>query len=438
VPLLALGAFLMCTTEYIVAGLMPDMAGSFGVSPSQVGSLVTVFAVGMMAAPVMAIITRRLPQRATLILALAVYATGHVVAALSASFEVMIAARALTALVTGAFWAVGSVVATRAAGPAAAARALGVMGIGVGLSNMMGVPLGSWAGQVLGWRGAFWGLAALAVLVALAIALTPLAKQDRVSHSVAAELRGLGDRRIWLLLAAAVLVIGGVMGTFTYISPLATDRMGLPLWAVPLVLVAFGVGALIGTGVGGRLGDRSPLGTFIGAAVVSAIALAVLVPLSTNPVTAVTLILLAAAAGMAVPPVATVLAVRYVRSAPTLAAALAVAAFNGGTAIGSWIDGEGLRTSLRATAPAAIGAVMAALALAPLLVLAATQAARVRRSTSASGGRQMRRDDLVRTPDRKRAFSLEQQVSDPNEVVVISSGGDDLRAPATTREPVNR
>src|SRR3954453_3405532 len=161
VRLLALGAFLMCTTEFMIAGLLAQMADDFGVRPSQVGLLITAFAIGMIVgAPVMAIVTLRLPKRATLVLALAIFAAGHVIAALSGSFALLLAARVLTAVVTGAFWSGASVVATRGAGPAAGSRALGVMGSGVALATVLGVPLGSLAGEHLGWRGTFWAVAA--------------------------------------------------------------------------------------------------------------------------------------------------------------------------------------------------------------------------------------------------------------------------------------
>lgn len=170
VPLLALGTFLMCTTEYLVAGLLPEMSSAFGVGLSQTGLLITAFAAGMIVgAPAMALATLRLPRRATLVGALVVFAAGHVLAAVSSDFAVVLSARVLTALVTGAFWSVASVVATTAAGPASASRALGVMMSGVGLATVVGVPLGSWAGQQVGWRGAFWALAALSALAAVVI-----------------------------------------------------------------------------------------------------------------------------------------------------------------------------------------------------------------------------------------------------------------------------
>src|SRR3954471_5001575 len=132
VALLALGAFLMCTTEFMIAGLLPQMAADFGVRPSRIGLLITAFAGGMIVgAPVMAVATLRVPKRATLVLALAIFAVGHVIAAVSDAFAVVLAARVLPAVVTGAFWSVAAFVATPAAGPAASSRALGVMMSGV-------------------------------------------------------------------------------------------------------------------------------------------------------------------------------------------------------------------------------------------------------------------------------------------------------------------
>jgi predicted MFS family arabinose efflux permease len=372
VPLLAIGTFLMCTTEFIVAGLLPEMSADFGISLSQTGLLITAFAVGMIiGAPAMAIATLRMPRRATLVLALGIFALGHVIAALSSSFTVVLGARVLTALVTGAFWAVASVVATTAAGPANASRALGVMMSGVGLATVVGVPAGTLAGQHLGWRGAFWALAVLAAAAALVIARFVPTDTERQIPSIRSEVSALRSRPLWLVLAATVLVTGGYMATFSYISPLLTDRTGLPAGAVPLVLVGFGVGSLIGTNAGGRLADRNPVGTFLAAACGAGVVLLLLIPLSTSVAATVVLVVLLGATGMSVPPVATGLAVRYASTAPTLAAALAVSAFNAGIAIGSWLAGHTLDSSLATTGPTVVGLAMVTLGLAPLLVVAA-------------------------------------------------------------------
>src|SRR3954452_14349014 len=371
VLLLAVGTFLMCTTEFMIAGLLPQMADDFGVRPSQVGLLITAFAIGMIVgAPVMAIATLRLPKRLTLVLALVIFAAGHVLAALSGSFALLLAARVLTAVVTGAFWSVASVVATRAAGPDASSRALGVMGSGVAFATVLGVPLGSLAGAHLGWRGTFWALAALAVVAAAVIGRYTPGDASGAAVSVRSELRALRSVRLWLLLGATVLVMGGCMGTFSFISPLLTERSGIRSGLVPLVFVCFGLGSMIGTNGVGRFADRRPIATFVACALAAGVVLVLLVPLSANPVTAVVVITFLGVVTMAIPPVATGLSLRLADSAPTLAAAFAVSAFNGGIAAGSSVGGHTLDTSLGATGPATVGAVMVVLGLIPLAALA--------------------------------------------------------------------
>jgi predicted MFS family arabinose efflux permease len=377
VPVLALGAFLMCTTEFLIAGLLPQMADDLGVRPSQIGLLITAFAFGMiLGAPVMALATLRLPKRATLVLALATFAAGHIIAALSGSFELLFAARVLTGVVTGAFWSAATVVATRAVDSGTRTHALGVIGSGVALATVLGVPLGSLAGEHLGWRGAFWALAAFAVLAAAVIGRFTPGEGAREGASVRSELQALRSVRLWLVLGSTVLVMGGCMGTFSFISPLLTGRSGIPLGLVPLVFVCFGVGSMIGTNGIGGFADRRPVATLIACALAAGLVLVLLIPLSANPLTAVIVITLLGVVSMAIPPVATGLSVRLAGSAPTLAAAFTVSAFNGGVATGSAIGGHTLNTSLGETGPATLGVAMVALGLIPLAALAMRRVSR--------------------------------------------------------------
>ncbi|MFF9526670.1 MFS transporter [Streptomyces achromogenes] len=371
--MLAAGTFLMGTTEFVIAGILPDIAPDLGTSVSHAGLLVTAFAAGMiLGGPTMALATLRLPQRLTLVLALTVFAAGHILAALTSSFTVVLAARFVTALATGAFWAVGFVIATAAAGPANATRAVSVMMGGLTLANVVGVPAGSLAGHITGWRGLFWVLAALAALAAAVIGRFLPRTPQRARVSVRDEIRALHQGRLWLALAAAVLIMGGVLATYTYITPLLTDRAGIPAGAVPLVLVAFGAGALGGTAIGGRFGDRHPMATTIPAAAATALALLALIPLSTTPPAAVTLIFLMALTGFTINPVVTALAVRFAGDAPTLASALTTSAYNTGIAAGSALAGQALASSLGVTGPALIGALFTGLTLLPLIALATT------------------------------------------------------------------
>ncbi|MFI6038169.1 MFS transporter [Streptomyces sp. NPDC051315] len=368
---LAAGTFLMGTTEFVIAGLLPEMAADLNVSVSHAGLLITAFAVGMIVGgPTMAMATLRLPRRHTLVGALVVFAVGHAVATLSTSFTVVLTARVVTALATGAFWAVGFVIATTTAGPASATRAVGVMMGGLTLANVVGVPIGSFVGHYTGWRGPFWALAVLATLAAAFVGRFIPRTEQRAEVSVRAEFRTLGQGRLWLALGAAVLIMGGVLATYTYITPLLTERAGIPAGAVPLVLIAFGIGALSGTAIGGHLGDSRPMTTTITAAAATALILLALVPASNSPVAAIALVFGMALTGFTVNPVVTSLAVRFAGDAPTLTSALTTSAYNTGIAAGSALAGQALDSSLGLTGPALTGAVLAALTLLPLIALA--------------------------------------------------------------------
>ncbi|WUX49929.1 MFS transporter (plasmid) [Streptomyces sp. NBC_01435] len=372
VYVLALGTFLMGTTEFVVAGLLPEIAGDLQVSVARTGLMITVFAVGMIVgAPLMAMLTLRLPKRLTLMLALGVFAAGHIIVALSSNFTLVLAARFLTAIATGAFWAVANVAAARAAGPAASSRALGLVGAGAMLANVVGVPLGAFAGQVMSWRGPFWALAALAAAAIALIARTvPHDGGDQQALSLRSELTALRPGRLWLVLAACATTTGGVLAAYSYISPLLTDRSGIASGTVPLVLVGFGLGALAGSLVGGRLGDRRPHTVTVVAAAGATLLLLSISLLAGYAVPTIILVTLLGFFGLGANPVLMSLAVRFARQAPVLASALTVSAFNLGTAIGSWMAGLTLSTSLGVTGPAVVGTVIAALTLVPTTALA--------------------------------------------------------------------
>ena len=371
VPLLTLGTFLMITTEYLVAGLLQEISADFGVSVAQVGLLITAFAIGMIiGSPLMALATLRLARRATLVLALFVFAAGHVLAALSSDFGIVAIARVITALAAGAFWAVAAVVATTAAGPANSSRALGVMMSGVGLATVVGVPLGAFAGQLLGWRGTFWALAFLAAAAAPVIAKYVPSTQNRGTTSALAEFRAVATGRMAILILATILATGGYMTVFSYLSPLATERAGIPAAAVPMVFIAFGAGAIIGTNLGGRFADKRPLTTFITATAATIVLTLLLIPLSANAAAVYILMFLLGTAGMGIPPIGTGLAVRFAHTAPTLAAAISVSAFNGGTALGAWTGASALESSLGNMGPLTVATIMASLGLLTLLVMA--------------------------------------------------------------------
>lgn len=367
VYVLAAATFLMGTSEFVVVGLLRQIAADLHVSIPRAGLLVTAFAVGMIVgAPTMAVATRRLPRRTTLALAMVIFSLGHLTGALSTSFSVALIARVLAALATGTFWAVGAVVATSAAGPQSGSRAMGVMVGGLTLANVTGVPLGAAAGQAFGWQGPFWMLAILALVAALVMRVWIHGERTHPATSLRAELAAFRQVHVWLVYTATALLQGGILAAYSYISPLVTDRAGMPISTVPIVLLCFGVGAFFGTNAGGRFGDHWPIATAVVATVTTAFALFTLAfgPVNT-PLTFVTVFALGTA-GFALSPILVTMALKAAPRAPILAASLSTSSFNVGIAAGSWLAGVGLGSRLGLQAPPALGALLAILALVPL------------------------------------------------------------------------
>ncbi|MFW0786324.1 MFS transporter [Gordonia sp. CPCC 206044] len=368
IHVLALGTFLMGTTEFIVAGLLPQIADDLRITVARAGLMITVFAVGMIVGtPLMALATVRVSPRTTLVASLGVFAVGHVVLATATRIDMVLAARFITALATGGFWAVAAVVASRTVGPSATPRALGIVLGGGMLANVLGVPLGAFAGQIIGWRGPFWILAASAGIAALAVArLVPGDPGDRAQSTVRKEVASLRDPRIWYVLAGCAVVCGSSLSVYSYIAPLLMNNSGLRESAVPLVLVAYGAGACVGSYVGGRVGSVYPLRVLSVAAAMTTLVLVALGLLSHLPLITVVLVTLLGLFGMSTNPVLVAMAVRFAGDTPTLASALTTSSFNLGTAIGSGMAGMAIQSRLGATGPVVIGAVIAVLYCVPI------------------------------------------------------------------------
>lgn len=375
---LTAGTFLMGTSEFVVAGILTEVASDLDVTVAHAGLAITVFAVGMIiGAPTMALLTLRLPRKTTLMLALAVFTIGHVGAALTDSFALLLVSRFVSALATGAFWAVAAVVASHVVSAGVRSRALGIVLGGGMLANVVGVPLGAFGGQVIGWRGPFWALAVLAAAAIAAVAaVIPPEHADGQEPSVRRELASLGSGRLWLTLAVCAGVNAGVLSVYSYLSPLLTDRTGASNILVPVALLIFGAGALLGSVLGGRAGDRRPFGTAMVTTGASLLVAAGLTVFADHLVPTFILIAVLGLVGLSANPVLVSLAVGYGGDAPTLPSAMATSMFNAGTAIGTAITAGLIGTDLGPTAAPVVGIVFAALTFVPLLTLRAVERSR--------------------------------------------------------------
>jgi DHA1 family chloramphenicol resistance protein-like MFS transporter len=363
---LALAIFALGTSEFMIAGLLPEIAADLRVGIPEAGYLISAFAVGMIVgAPAMTVLTLRLPRRTTLLAALAVFAAGHVIAALASDYAVLVVARVVTAVATGAFWAVAAVVAVSVVGPRLRARALAVLLGGLTVANVAGVPLGTLLGQELGWRSAFWAVAALAVLGAVGVFLSvPERTADTPVPRLSAELAAFRRGRLWLALGTIALYQAAMIGAFSYIAPLLTDVTGLEERWVPGVLLGFGIGSVVGVVVGGRLADPYPWPTLFCGLAAAGTLLGLIALFAREPVVVVGLVgLLGAVAFIAGAPLnARVFA--QAGPAPTLASATNTSAFNVGNTLGPALGGLAIDAGLGYTAPAWLGVVLATGAIA--------------------------------------------------------------------------
>ncbi|MFJ9693998.1 MFS transporter [Kitasatospora sp. NPDC101183] len=362
---LAIGAFGIGTTEFVIMGLLPEIADDYGVSIPSAGLLVTGYAIGVvLGAPLMTALGTRIGRKQMLMLLMGLFIVGNLLSAAAPSIGVMLAGRVVASLAHGAFFGIGSVVAAGLVAPGRQAGAIATMFTGLTVANVVGVPLGTFIGQNVGWRATFVAVAALGVagLVGVA-ALVPALPRTEGAH-LRRELTAFRNPQVLLAMAMTVLGFGGVFAAITYIAPMMTRVAGYSDGAVTWLLVLFGVGMVLGNLLGGRYADRRlmpMLYTSLGG-------LAVVLALFTftahsKPLAAVSILLVGALGFATVPPLQKRV-LDQAHGAPTLASAVNIGAFNLGNALAAWLGGQAISAGLGYTAPNWVGALLAASALA--------------------------------------------------------------------------
>ncbi|WP_327238642.1 MFS transporter [Streptomyces sp. NBC_01317] len=367
---LGLSVFALGTSEFMLSGLLPDLADDMDVSIPTAGLLISAFAIGMVVgAPLLAVATLRLPRRATLVALISVFGLGQVAGAVAPTYEILFASRVVSALACAGFWAVGAGVAIAMVPVTARARAMSVMIGGLSIANVLGVPAGAFLGEHLGWRSAFWAVAAAsAVALVGVLTLIPRIPLPAEKPLVRRELSLYADRQIWLAIVLTALAGGGIFCTFSYLAPLLTDVSGLDSGWVPTVLALFGIGALAGTTSGGRLADAHPFGVLLGGIGTSTILLITLALTASHPAVVVPLAFFLGFSAFITAPALSARMFNLAAAAPTLASATSTAAFNLGNTSGPWLGGRVIDADLGYAATAWAGASMTALAAALTVV----------------------------------------------------------------------
>ncbi|MEU6241173.1 MFS transporter [Streptomyces sp. NPDC047024] len=362
---LAVGAFGIGTTEFVMMGLLPDVAGDLRISIPAAGHLVSAYALGVViGAPLLAAVTARMSRRTVLIGLMALFVTGNALSAFAPGYDSLLAARFLSGLPHGAFFGVGAVVATSMVAPERKARSVSLMFLGLTVANVVGVPVATLMGQHLGWRATFLGVSVIGLAAIASLAL--LIPHDH-THASPAGLRGelaaLRSLPVWLALGTTVAGFGALFAAYSYVTPMLTDAAGFAPASVTLLLALFGVGATAGNLLGGRLADHAMRGTLFGGLAALGVVLA-LFPLMMRAEwsAALAVALLGMAAFVTGSPLQ-LMVMDKAAAAPSLASSANQAAFNLANAGGAWIGGLALAAGLGATSPALAGAALAVLGI---------------------------------------------------------------------------
>ncbi len=339
-PWLPLGAmtlatFSIGTNELMIQGLLPEIAAALGVSIPSAGLLVTGYALGVtIGGPIVAILTAKLPRKTILLMLMGVFILGNLMGALAASYPFLMLARVIASLCHGAFVGIGSVLVSELASADRRASAVAIMWAGFAGSSILGVPLGTALGQALGWRATFWAVTAVGVVALTGITAALPSGGRAPPVRLAGEFRVLADPKVLLALSFGALICAGLFGVMTYIAPLLRETAAIPPAALPLYLLVFGVGGVIGMQVGGRLADRKLMGSITSAFVVGVVVYLVLVVALRSAALAMVMMFVWGATGYFVAPPIQIRVVDVGRDAPNLASTLLQSSCNLGIAVG--------------------------------------------------------------------------------------------------------
>lgn len=342
---LGLGAFGIGLTEFVIMGLLPQVARDLGTDLPRAGFLISGYALGVtLGGPILAILAARLPNRSVLLILMAIFTAGNVLCAAAPNFALVFGARVLTGFAHGTFFGTGSVAAQALVAPERKASAISMLFAGLTLATVMGLPFGTWLGQAFGWRSTFWAVSGIGLAALVGIA----GWMPRTEGGEPLRFRQiLGFLRPAPLLALGMTVAGyaGVFMVFTFVTPLLTTLAGVPERRLSLCLLLFGLGLVVGNIAGGRLADRFPgaaVPVSLGGLALGLLALCWGLAVAPGPAMAIFGLLSFAT----VAPLQARMMAQSPAGADRLGATLNISAFNLGNAIGAWLGGLVLSAGL--------------------------------------------------------------------------------------------
>ena len=368
---LMLGGFAIGTTEFVMMGILPDIARSLGITIPQAGHLISAYALGVVVgAPLLVMLAHRFAPKVILMALMLMFTVFNGLCIFAPSYESLFVFRFLSGLPHGAFFGVGAVVASRLADEGKAAQAVSMMFFGLTIANMLGVPLGTYLGHGISWRYTFVlvAIAGLATWMSLRLWMPALAKDN--PHSLRTQLAFFKNREAWLIMFATAIGTGGCFCWISYIAPLVTEVSGFAPSSVPYMMALAGAGMCVGAIVGGKLADRySPAKTTMALLFAMACSLLSVYLLAEYRVGALVTTFITGALTMAVAPSIQMLMVQTAKGAETLASSVLQACFNIGNALGAFLGGLPLVAGYDFRSPQLVGLVMALFGVAAIGVL---------------------------------------------------------------------
>jgi MFS transporter, DHA1 family, inner membrane transport protein len=368
---LALGGFAIGTTEFVTMGLLPDIADGVGVDIPSAGLTISAYAVGVVVgAPVIAALSARLPRRALLVGLMAAFLVANGLTALAPGYRTLMVARFLSGLPHGAYFGVASLVAASLVAPHLRGRAVSSVMLGLAAATLTGVPAATWLGQQFGWRSAYWLVVVLAAVTVTAVLAVVPSFPGRSEATIRSELGALRRPQVLLTLGVGIVGFGGMFALYSYIAPVVTEVTQLSRGTVPVVLLVFGAGGVIGTALGGRLADLALFRSLVAGMVVLAVLLAgIALTAPWAPALFVGVFLVAMGASVLVVCLQMQL-MATAGDAQMLGAALNHSSLNVANALGAWVGGLVIGAGLGFRAPSAVGAGLAVAGLIPLAISA--------------------------------------------------------------------
>ncbi|MGZ4565776.1 MAG: MFS transporter [Blastococcus sp.] len=366
---LAVGGFAIGTTEFVTMGVLPDIAKGVGVDIPTAGHVISVYALGVViGAPVIAALGARLPRRALLVGLMAAFLVGNGLSAMAPGYRTLLVARFLSGLPHGAYFGVASLVAASLVGPHLRGRAVSSVMLGLAAAMLTGVPAATWLGQQFGWRSAYWTVSVLAAVTMIAVLAVVPSSPGRPEATVRGELGALRRPQVLLTLLVGIVGFGGMFALYSYIAPVVTDVTGLSRGTVPVVLLVYGAGGVVGTTLGGRLADVALFRSLVGTISMLAVLLAGVALTATWPPALFVGVFLVSVFASAL---AICLQMRLMETAceaQMLGAALNHSALNLANALGAWLGGLVIAAGLGYRAPSVVGAGLAVAGLVPLAI----------------------------------------------------------------------